>query len=291
MRIRFLTAILLLAVFTACSSSQPIPTVIPTATPTPIPPTTSSSITSDKPSGPYAVILIEPEYKLNIHSGPGPGNDIVGSVSSEDSILMRTGLSSVENGILWVEVNTPSGGRGWVNSKYLTEYITPDVFCADARVLTLLQDLQEAIHSSGGELLAPLVSPTHGMDVWLWEKSHPVNIDAAQARRIFESTDTYHWGYSPMGGEPETVGTFKDAVLPELTDTFVDSTEKRCNDRNILSFGEPWPSTYANVNFYQVFRPSKQGEGGLDWNAWLVGVEFVSGQPYLFAMIHFIWTP
>ena len=53
----------------------------------------------------------------------------------------------------------------------------------------------------------------------------------------------------------------------------------------------PWPLEYENINFYRVFVPGTEQYGGLDWRAWLVGVEYVSGKPYLFAMTNFEWEP
>ncbi|MBE3037249.1 MAG: hypothetical protein IMZ62_00315, partial [Chloroflexi bacterium] len=47
---------------------------------------------------------------------------------------------------------------------------------------------------------------------------------------------------------------------------------------------------YANVNFYTVYKPGTPGVD-LDFRYWLVGVEFVQGQPYVFALIHFAWEP
>lgn len=241
------------------------------------------------PSGPYAVILVAPNDVLNIRSGPGAGNAIVGAIQPEVTNVMRTGSFANIEGNLWVEVNNPSGGRGWVDSHFLTEYISPSAFCSDARPQALLQNFTEAIQSSDGARLAALVSPTHGVDVWLWNSGNAINFDAEHARWVFESVFVHNWGTHPASGL-ETFGSFHEQVLPQLLDTFAPSAEKRCNDAEISSYINTWPAEYANVNLYQVFRNGTPGVE-LDWNAWLVGVEYVNGNPYLFSLIHFIWTP
>ncbi len=322
MKTRFLAlaAALLLAATISCSLPSPSPTptlaptlpiLSPTASLTPIiattqaPPTATLTPTLTSlppvattqgplvqpgaPSGPYAVILVASNDVLNIRSGPGVGNNIVGAFQPTVKNVMRTGASASVDGDLWVEVNNPSGGKGWVNSKYLTEYFTSSAFCSDARPQALLQNFAEAIQSSDGERLASLVSPRHGMDVWLWNSGNAINFDAEHARWVFESTYVHNWGTHPASGL-ETFGSFKDEVLPELLDAFVPTAERRCNDPAISSYGVTWPANYANVNFYQVYRPGTPGIE-LDWNAWLFGVEYVNGNPYLFALIHFIWTP
>ncbi|MBT7074929.1 MAG: hypothetical protein HN922_08475, partial [Anaerolineae bacterium] len=45
------------------------------------------------------------------------------------------------------------------------------------------------------------------------------------------------------------------------------------------------------INFYQVFKPGTEQYGGIDWQSWLVGVEYIDAEPYLFALIHFEWAP
>ena len=316
-QVRFLSLVLLLIMLTACSPQPAIPTATPTpiivSTPTflativaaattiapptatfiptltTIPPVATKPVWSGTPSGPYGVILVADTDVLNIRSGPGVGNLIVSSFPATYTDVMRTGPSTMVEGSLWVEVNPITGGKGWVNSEYLSEYITSSAFCADGRVQTLLQDFEDALRVSNGEFLASLVSPEHGMDVWLWNGGNAINFDAEHARWVFESTYVHNWGAHPASGL-ETSGTFRESVLPELQDAFVPSAQLRCNDPAISSYGVTWPAQYANVNFYQVFRPGSPGVE-LDWNAWLVGVEYVDGDPYLFALIHFIWTP
>jgi hypothetical protein len=286
------------------SPAPPSPTSPPVeaASPTVPPPTStsvlptsaapSSRVTPGSPSGPYAVILVLPGDVLNIRSAAGADNPIVGSFAPTAGNVMRTGPSALVGGSLWVEVQRPAGGIGWVNSNFLTEQVSSSAFCADSQVTTLLTSLRSALLNSNGEALANLSSPTHGLDLRLWRYGTLVNYDREHAKFVFESTFQANWGPAPGSGD-NTVGSFSQAVLPKLTEVFGSSYQFHCNDTlDLATFSlEPWPPEYANLNFYAVHKPGTETYGGLDWRTWLAGVEYVSGKPYLFSLIHFQWEP
>lgn len=259
----------------------------PTATAT----TGGGSIVPGTASGPYAVILVAPTDVLNIRAAAGAGSAVTGSFPATQTGIMRTGPSSTVDGDLWVEVQKTGGGTGWVNAKYLTEYVAPASFCAEARVNNLITSLDNAFTSGNGETLSGLVSPAHGMTVYLWRYGNPITFKAGDARWVFESTFSHNWGMAPASGL-ETTGSFHEAVLPNLTDVFNASYSLTCNSLGTApQYGlAPWPELYANVNYYTVLKPGTPGID-TDWRYWLVGVEYVQGQPYVFALVHFQWEP
>ncbi len=270
--------------------------VIPTAalpTLTPATATSGPAATPGAPSGPYAVILVAAADVLNIRSAPGAGNPVVGTFAATATNVQRSGPSAKVGDALWVEVEKPGGGKGWVNFKYLTEYVTPAAFCADTQVNTLITNLDTALTNSNGAALAALVSPAHGMDVRLWRYGRVINYDREHARWMFDSTYEHNWGAAPGSGL-DTIGAFHVAVLPKLMEVFNASYSLHCNDpMNLAVFTlVPWPNEYANINFYAVHKPATDpAYGGLDWRTWLVGVEYVNGKPYVFSIIHFQWEP
>jgi len=280
-----------LASFTPLPSFTPIPvTATMTVTATSTIPAFTTPVIAGAPSGPYAVVLVEAGDVLNIRSAPGAAKPIVGSFPPSARDVMRTGPSFiVADGGLWVEVQNPNGGRGWVNSKFLTEYVASSTFCADSGVTNFLAEFRLAILTSDGQALSDMVSPTHGMDVWLWNTGYAVNYDADHAGFMFSSTYVHNWGAHPASGL-DSKGSFHDVVLPELVDVFNTNFESRCNNAGVSSYSNTWPPKYSNVNFYQIYHPGTAGNE-LNWIVWLVGVEYVSGRPYIFALIHFIWTP
>jgi hypothetical protein len=268
-----------------------------TAPPTPIPPIATQPaagpvIQPGTPSGPYAVVLVQSGDVLNIRSRPGVSNPVAASFAPTAVNVMRTGPSAVVDNSVWVEVQRPGGGAtGWVNSHFLTEYVAPDVFCADARIPALLNDLGAALTTSNGASLAALASPAHGVDVRLWRHEANINFPPENLRWVFDSTYSHSWGAAPGSGFPVS-GSFKDVVLPRLLDVFNNPYEKTCNDVGIAAaFSmQPWPFEYSTINYFQVLKPATPGID-LDWRIWLVGVEYVGGQPYVFTLIHYEWEP
>ncbi len=273
---------------TVTSNAPGAPTATTGSAPTP---TTGGGIVPGTPSGPYGVILILPGDVLNIRSGPGAGYAIAGSFAASATNVMRTGASSTVEGDLWVQVQNPGGGSGWVNDHYLTEYVAPATFCADGRVNTLLATLGTALQTSNGTTLASLVSPAHGVAVRLWRYSDPIVFDQEHARWVFDSTYSHDWGAAPGSGL-DSNGSFHDEVLPNLLDVFNASYSLTCDSLGTATqySSDPWPVEYTNMNFYTVYKPGTPGVE-LDFRYWLVGVEYVQGQPTLFALIHFAWEP
>ncbi len=280
---------------TATASPGPIqttpPTELPAAVPTTTMPSGSSGITPGSPSGPYGVILVAANDVLNLRAGPGVQFGVISSFQPTYNNVMRTGSSSTVGGDLWVEVGNPLGANGWVNAYYLTEYVPSSTFCADPQVTALVDQLANIIINSNGNALAALVSPLHGLNVRQWRHGTVANYDATEARFVFESTYELSWGPAPGSGQ-DTIGTFSEVPLPNLREVLSAPYERHCNDSlDLATFSlEPWPVEYTNINYYTLYKPGSPGVD-LDWRAWLAGIEYVQGQPYLFALIHFQWEP
>ncbi|WKZ38704.1 MAG: SH3 domain-containing protein [Anaerolineales bacterium] len=261
------------------------PTLNPAVTATSLPPVTGMN-------NPYAVVLVLPGDVLNIRTGAGVGNSIVGTLQPTASGVNRTGPAASAGGDRWVEIQNPGGGTGWVNANFLTEHVSSSAFCADARVTSLLNDLKSALLNSNGDLLRALVSPVHGLDLRLWRYGTVANYSPEEAQWAFQSEYEVSWGAAPGSGE-ETKGTFTAQPLPKLQEVFGGNYSMHCNDTlDLATFAlQPWSPEYANINFYTIYKPGTEQYGGLDWRAWTVGVEYVEGKPTLFALIHFQWEP
>jgi hypothetical protein len=255
------------------------------ATSTPLPPVTGIY-------NPYAVILVGIGDVLNIRSGAGVGNALVGALQPTAVGVNRIGPASSAGGDRWVEIQNPAGGTGWVNANFLSEHVASSTFCSDSRVPDLLNSLKTALLNSNGDLLSSLVSPVHGLDLRLWRYGTVANYSPEEAAWVFESEYVVSWGPAPGSGE-ETRGTFSNQPLPKLQEVFGANYALHCNNTlDLATFSlEPWPSEYANLNFYTVYKPGTDQYGGLDWRAWIAGVEYVQGKPTLFALIHFQWEP
>jgi len=315
---KIFTSLLAILILSACT--QPLANTTPisplaTATPTlylgsPVPPLntpgagetdvpfplpTFTPLSQPPPSGApdeFAVIQVAEDDVLNIRSGAGVENTVVGTLEPNATGITRTGRSSTVGEDLWVEIQNPNGGTGWVNADFLTEYVAPASFCADARVTTLLQNLEKAVNTTDGELFKSLVSPAHGLDVVYVRNGMVANYSPEEAGWVFQSTYEVNWGPSAGSGEP-VIGTFPEIILPALGDTFKNET-LTCNEVELggATYEAEWPSEYANINFYSIYNPGNDPSyEGLDWSTWLAGAEYVDGQPYLFALLHYNWEP
>jgi hypothetical protein len=281
------------------TSIESTPTVAPTVAPTAssistaVSQTSSTSgvvINSGNPSGPYAVVLVLPNDSLNIRSGPGVANPIVSSFPPTTINIMRTGRYATVGNAPWVEVNRPDGGTGWVNGLFLTEHVDPSAVCSDQRAIDLISKLKTALTTKDGNLLSSLISPVHGTDVRYIRSGTAANYNGEEAKWVFVSTYEINWGQA-SGSGLDVKGPFHVVVLPKLLDTLNAGYSVYCNDATKAgAVSQPWPPEYANVPFFAIYKPGSPGVD-LDWRTWLMGVEYVNGQPYIFALIHFEWAP
>ncbi len=189
-----------------------VPVVLPSLTPSatvgsvPLPSPTRTATTGvpvtipGSPSGPYGVILTAAADVLNIRSGAGVSYPVTASFSATATNVMRTGPSAWVGDDLWVEVNKPSGGTGWVNSHFLTEYVAPATFCASTAVTNLIANLDTALTTRNGVSLSALTSPVHGMSVYLWRYGNHVTFMPDDSRWVFDSTFDHAWGEAPGSG-------------------------------------------------------------------------------------------
>jgi len=166
----------------------------------------------------------------------------------------------------------------------------PPEFCADMRGTALINSLSKAIASKDGALLAALVSPSRGMDVRYYRDGNVVNYDVEHAKFVFETTFQADWGLSFGSGEA-TIGSFQEIILPALQQVFTPNSLIICSQiqtggRNYVPI---WP--YTELNYYSIYYPGTDEFGGLDWQTWAVGMDNVAGQPYIAAMVHYVWEP
>lgn len=240
-------------------------------------------------TGPYIVTGIPPNSALEIRSGAGLSYPIVGSLPASTNNIMRTPNTTAADGIFWVEVVNPNGGTGWVDFRKLTEYVTHDAFCGDARVPAMIEQLKNSMNQSNGDIFASLVSQKSGVNVHAWQLTTPANFSAASAMDIFTSTQVYDWGMPEGQGSPSITGTFTQVVQPKMLEVFNDpNTVTYCDDLTpVFNAERSW--SYINIRFYHLYRPSTPGN--LDFRTWLIGFEYLNGAPRLYSMQYVIWAP
>jgi hypothetical protein len=239
--------------------------------------------------GPYTVTGIAPDGVLDIRSGAGLSYPVVGSFPANTNNIMRTTSTTAADGINWVEVQISGGGTGWVDFRKLTEYVSHEDFCADARIPAMIEQLKGSMTQSNSDMFASLLSFKSGVSVQAWQRTMPVNFSRNSAVDVFTSTQTYDWGTPEGQGGPAVLGTFAQIIPPKMLDVFnAPNLVTYCDElTNVPNATQVWP--YTNVHFYNLYKPGSAAI--LDFRIWLIGFEYINGVPQLYSMEHVIWSP
>jgi hypothetical protein len=239
----------------------------------------TSDTTKDLPTllgglNPYSIMGLDPakSYALFVSGlgSDGKAEAIFYAVRRTDGSLYWHGMLLAPTGFL----PTP-------------DVVSHDAFCADSRITTLIGQLKDSVNQSNGNGFANLVSPLHGVDVRLWAYAAPLNFNSTTVGTVFTSTTSYNWGGGPSG-IPD-VGSFKDIIRPKLLDVFnAPNMETYCDNlTKVFPLSNPWP--YPNMHYMNLYKPATSN--GFDFRTWLIGFEYINGQPYVSALVTIVWEP
>ncbi|MCB9422850.1 MAG: hypothetical protein H6667_23830 [Ardenticatenaceae bacterium] len=281
------------AVQATATSELPVPpTLAPTTEPTSQPisqPTSPPPASSTGDEIQYQVAFVTANDTLNVRSGPGVVNEVIGELAPSASGIRITGSGQVVAGSTWVPI-AAGALTGWVNGRYLAETMPETTFCQSAEVSKLVADLKTAVANQDGNLLAQLIHPERGLRIHHAWWNPEVFITQADARQIFTSAAGYDWGVQDGSGLP-IVGSFKDNILPLLQQDLILAEETSCNE--ILHGGTAGfvrlPDGYEAVQYYSLHRPGTDEFAGMNWGTWVVGVEQWQGTYYVSFLVHFQW--
>jgi len=238
-------------------------------------------------AGEYAVVLVPEGEELQIHQPAGISGEVVARVSHDARDLRLTSNQTTLGSSRWVEVETPEGVSGWVNFLNLTEYVPPDLFCADSRIPGLLNAFMEAVQVSDGMALQQLVHPKRGLVIRIDAWNPEVRFSREEVAGLFGSRDVRNWGGTPVTAFP-IEGTFTESVAPLLQDVFGADVALTCNAILLGDGGvEVWPGEYDNINVYSILRAAREGDNPFNWRTWVVGVEYDGGVPYVSFIVQY----
>ena len=270
----------------------------PTATTAPTEPTPQPTETQseERDLRQFAVILVAEDDVLNVRSGAGVENEIVDTLEPRATGITQTGNQERVGDSLWVEVNLAGGGTGWVNSRFLTRQITKDVFCNEPAVRELLQNFVVTLRTEDGEALRELISPKTGLLVRLAWWNNEVDFSRPDVlESIFEQETAREWGLQSGSGAPQ-VGSFSEVALPDLHDVLDGDFSRHCNtlEHGVASGNTAglviWPFEYTNVNYIALYREAAQGDE-FNWRTWVVGIEYLQGEPFVAMLVQYQWEP
>ena len=165
----------------------------------------------------------------------------------------------------------------------------PATICNDPQATAMIDSFKKAILNSDGPLLSSLVSPARGMDVAYFRDGTVITYQPEHAKFLFETTFEVDWGAEPGSGEMKR-GSFHNVIVPELVHIFNQPYTLHCNElkHGGATYEMEWP---YQGEFYSIHFPGTQANGNLDWETWVMGIEYVSGKPYVYALIHYFWEP
>ncbi len=236
----------------------------------------------------YRVIHIDENDILNVRNGAGVSNDIVASLTPGQSGVRVVGFGQDVNGALWVPINV-NNVSGWVNSRFLTEDIPSDVFCADSEARALLDEITAVIENRNGNGLADISSLTRGLRFRRYWHQDGVRFEDEEIANVFSSSQSYFWGIADGTGD-DINGSFSEIILPRLDRNLLQATEIGCNE--ILNGGSAGfiqlPFRYEGANYFSMYRPAPADQE-LDWGTWVVGIERWQEQYFVSFLVHYEW--
>jgi hypothetical protein len=249
----------------------------------------ATDVTSIAPfSGFYAVVWVTSDQPLIARNPAGLSGAAVGELPYSQGSLGLTGASTRLGSSNWVEVILPSGGAGWINSWNITEEVSSQDFCNDPRIPQIIDTFSQAVGERSGQKLVEVSNPERGLILrhnwWNPEIIFPVDT----LMNIYQDLTEIDWGVH-SGSEFPIQGSFQDIIAPQLEDVFSNSPELNCNT---IQTGDTtreivWPEEYFNINFYSVYRPVPEGGSVFDWRTWILGFEYIDGEPYITILVHY----
>jgi hypothetical protein len=254
----------------------------------PLEDSTPQSETVFQTSETYAIVWIPEEDTLKLRVPAGIAGSIVDELEYDSHGVSVTGNTTSLGSSLWVEIQGPDGEMGWVNSWNLTEDVPGEDFCADPRILSLLERVTQAFLDEDGSRLAELVNPKRGLilrhDWWNPE----VIIRSSELSNLYLTRQDREWG-NLSGGDFAIEGSFSEVFSPILKDVLSQTPTAVCKEisSGVTSMPVVWPGEYANLHFYAFHRASPEGGNRFDWRTMVFGFEYIQGEPFLTLLIHF----
>ena len=238
------------------------------------------------------VVLVTEDDVLNVRSGAGVDNPIVGMLAPTVTVEV-TGDETPVGSSTWVEIITP-GGTGWVNAHFLGAVVPAAAFAADPAVIELLDEMTAVIEAEGD-----LRSVVSQRGLYVAHNARPIRFEPDELGGILTDDTTYQWGSAALEpGSPENPWrTFAEAVGDRFASTYDDPDADVTFDEIHLG-GNGIPAEYVmafELEGFHLVSVYDSGDdpqyGGLDWTAWYVSIDYEDGEPVVVALTVNEWSP
>lgn len=264
--------------------SPVLPTVTSLPTATPLPKFTDS----------VSAIFLGDDQFLSVYQNAGDENNPIAQLAPHIAGIKTNGKAQWEKGKLWVEIELPQGGNGWVDAEFLTTTISPTDFCNDPKVNQTLNTTIEALKKRDENGLIDLISPVHGLRIrYLWQNPEVFLGIPENLKGLFTDDKSFDWGLDRSLNQ-SLQGSFSSIILPAIapvldgSDTLCDTLDQGIAADWSMGYIE-WPAPYLNLNYIALYHPAPEGDA-LKWRTWAFGIEKINDQFYLTTLVQYKWN-
>ncbi len=274
---------------TPTATHTPTHTRTPTHTPTRRPPTPTATPVVYRPE-PYTVVNVAPDDVLNVRTGPGVSNPVVGTLPPHAQNVQVGETGQEVGGSLWLPV-WYRGTEGWVNSRFLV----PHVGLIDDEIASRAAEIIWAIKNHDMLAWAETVDTHQGVR---FSPYTYVDVDRdlvfmpVPFSMLWEDTTVYLWGTYAGSGDPIEL-TFQEFYSEFLYDVGFARPDKVGYDEfigwgsMINNIKEVYPSAVV-VEYH--FEGSEQ-YGYLDWRSLRLVLMEEGDVWHLLGVVSDEWTP
>lgn len=272
------------------NTTTPTPISIPLPTFTPAPATTPlPAMVTGAPAEAYAVVGVEPGDTLNVRSGAGVDNDIVGEIPHTGTGIQLIGDIVMVGESAWSQMQFGEM-VGWVNTAFLAGQYGTINEAATARAAAIIH----AIKTQNYAALSAYAHPQKGVrfSPYAYVREEHVVLTLAQISSLGSDTTVYLWGQFDGLGTPIEL-SFADYYLAFIYD--VDFFRPHSIGFNsfigysntINNIPEIYPDATTVEYHFPGFEPIYDG---MDWRSLRLMLEEQDGVWYLVGVVHSEWT-
>lgn len=249
------------------------------------------------PDGPaVAVIGVRADDTLNVRSGPGVDNEVVGELSPfHVGAIVRPEEPVVVGDDTWIAV-TSDGLDGWVNERFVTSVEADEPL--DPALLRAAQEVRTALSSNSAvERMADLSADRFGPEVVISTDAFIAPDDQRLTADDFLSAgsadDTIRqWGFTDGEGTPieGTIAEYLAGVAdsPALTETDRVAVDRRIRSSNTIdNLSQAFPSATV-VEFHHDGGTGEAAD--FAWGTLRLAYEPSASGPRLVAIVTDNWT-
>lgn len=248
-----------------------------------------------------SVVGVELDDVLNIRSGAGTNNEIVGSLDPFASALTHTGAVEVVGDDVWWEIVTTPDERiqGWVNARFLTvqREVVPGGAVAEAMIVEAQRFLLSQSPQPGALVIRPEVHP-FGVDIGGIGIFADAPTPFKNVSELWSESLKFDWNPLPV----EDPGGCADICVVSVRD-FLDVRQRDVDDAE-YSIGVDLDIEDPNFSYYTGLTPEFYGrqatvdayvpptsDGVNDWRRFTFAFDFIDGSPTIRAVWLWGWTP